>query len=136
MMDLEEAKKIIEAYDALVDRAIATTGIPGTDFHAYIDTDSADHARLSIEDDKAVLTWNTYESDYYGGGHLSNESAKFDAAFLFLSEKEFKAGITKIKKEIAERDAKVRKAQEKIWRERQEANERAMLAQLRAKYGT
>jgi hypothetical protein len=117
----------------LIDRAIEAVQPEGGH---YASVDHDDLPRLSIDGDNAVLTWREYESDYYGGGYQNNEIAPFPAFLLSLGEAEFKAVMSKTKREIAEREAKVRAAQDAVSRDRQEAHERAVLAALQRKYGS
>jgi hypothetical protein len=124
------AAKIIEAYDALVDRALDVTGITG--YYASVDSD--DRPRLRIDGETATLTWRAHESDYYGGGYTTDESTQFPAALLFLSDAEFEAFKKRAEKEAHERYAKVREAQLAVQRERQEAHDRAEWERLRRKF--
>ena len=130
-----EAEQLIDDYEALVDRAIQICGA-GCGYYASVDYD--DWPRLRIEPkpsgDEGVLIWREYESDYYGGGHCEDETARFPAELLFLSDEDFEKWKTTTAKEIIERDERVRAAQEAVARDRQIAQERAMLAMLKRKY--
>lgn len=127
----KDVVKIIASYDALVDRAIAACA-PGCGHYSSVSHD--DHPRLSVDGDTATLTWREYESDYYGGGYCTDESAQFPAALLSLGDDEFRATQAAVRAEISERERRVRAAQKAVARDRAEAHERAVYAALKAKY--
>ena len=130
-MNKTEAINIIKAYNELLARAIdITNDVP---YYASVDSDS--NASISIEDDKVVLRWKNYESDYYGGGSLVDESTNFPLDVLFLTDAELETMRTKIKKDVAEKEAKVRAAQKAVEKDRAEARDKAEWARLKNKFG-
>jgi hypothetical protein len=133
MSGIVEAAELIEKYDALVERAIEVAGLPGNG--SFVETD--DRPRLSIDVDAqtATLTWRGYESDYYGSGSTTDERTTFSAFPLFMPDDVFEKWRDKTIQEAEERDARVRKAQLAVERDRREAHDRAEWARLRAKYG-
>ena len=129
--DLETAISVVEAYQKLLYRALKI--VSDVPYRASID--DRDRTFLDFDGDEAILLWVEYESDYYGGGHLETRSTRFPASVLFLSDDELAALRRKVKKEEAERDAKLRAAQAAVARDRQEAHDRAEFARLSAKFG-
>lgn len=135
---LERAKEIIEAYEALVARALEI--VSEFPFMAYVDDSHG--VVLSLDGENAVLTWCEYESDYYGGGHLDDQSTSFPAVVLVLSDEGLKSLRAEAKREQErllkaeeERQRKVKEAQAIIAAQRKEAHDRAEYARLTAKYG-
>lgn len=126
----EEAHKIVARYEDLLSRAGRVTGA-APHYSSYYDDDLP---YLTLEGDDVVVQWREYESDYYGGGSCTTESTRFPIDVLLMTEDELKAMQKKVDEEEKKRAAKVRRAQEVIARERQEAHERAVYAALKAKY--
>lgn len=127
--DLNSAIKIVEAYQALVARAIEIVTIMK---YSLIDVDV--NVTLTFDEDVVVLTWQCYESDYYGGGSLETEHVKFPASHLFLTNDELTTILYQKQKEEAERQAKVYAAQLAVKKDREESRDRAEYARLKAKY--
>lgn len=127
----DAAAKIVADYDALVERAIEITN----DIPFYASVDYNDRPRLSFDGDDAVLNWREYESDYYGGGSTIDESTRFPAYILFMSDDELSKLRAKTKKDVAEQERRVKAAQEAVARDRAELNDRADFARLQKKYG-
>ena len=77
-------EEIIEAYDALIRRAVAVVdGAP------YWQDPEEDHASLVIENDNATLTWPTMISAY-GDGYLEAKRISFPVTLLLLSDYDLK----------------------------------------------
>lgn len=129
-MDAAEISKVINDYDGLVERAVTIAN--GHPFFKYID--AGDVNDLMIDDDRLVITWKEYESDYYGGGNLSEDTYAIPLSLVSLSDAEITEMQTKAGREADERAAKVRAAEQAVARERQEIQERHMLTLLKAKY--
>lgn len=130
--DLSDARKIVEAYEELVDRALGI--VSDVPFYASVDDD--DHGvALTFDGDKAVLSWTSYDSDYYGGGSLNDDSSAFPAEVLFMPDKELSALRARVKEEEQERQRKVAAAEEAVRRQRAEARDRSEYARLCKKYG-
>jgi hypothetical protein len=129
--DLEHAKEIVAAYETLLERALEV--VSDVPFYSCVDDDK--NAALTFDGEEAVLSWSSYESDYYGGGSISHDEARFPANALFLSDTELAALRKKVKKEEAEKNNRLRRAQEAVARDRAEAWDRAEFARLTAKYG-
>lgn len=115
-------KEIIAAYDALVVRAIEIAR--DYPFNAYIDEDNG--VLLKIDGDKAILSWCTYDSDYYGGGSISHDAFVIRSYFLSLSDKELADYRKRERAEEAERNRKVTEARVKV------AADRKRIAAIRA----
>lgn len=130
-MDTKDAIKIIDAYDALVERAVQV--VSDRPFLAAIDEEHG--VTIEIEGDEVVLRWCEYEFDYYGGGHVENNATRFPSFALFMTDDELAAYRKKVNAEDDERNAKVQQAQFAVQKERQEAHEQAVLAQLINRYG-
>ena len=131
-MKREEAEKIVAAYRALVERALEIVSRPPF-YESLVEHD--DLPLLSFDGDDAVLEWKRAEGDYYGGSYLTKEEQRFPAYTLFLSDEELSELCARFAKDEAERQAKVRRAQEIIHRQAVEAHDRAEFERLKKKYG-
>lgn len=129
-MTLDEARKIVEAYEALVDHALKIV----SDVPFYVSVGDDDYAHLHFDGDNAVLSWCSYESDYYGGGSLSHDEGTFPAEALLLSDADLKTLRARVKKEAVERNAKLKAAEAAVARDRAEARDKAEFARLKAKF--
>ena len=129
-MTKDEAIKIVDDYNRLLGRALEITD--NTPFYSSVDGD--DNASLSFDGDDVVLSWKEYQSDYYGGGYLDDETFKFPIDILLMDDKDFTALCKKVVAEEEERNARLRAAQAAVERDRREAHERAVYAQLKAKF--
>lgn len=78
-------EEIIEAYDALIDRAVAIA-----DRAPYWKNPELDHASLTIDGDVATLTWPRADS-CYGDCYLESNRATFPVSLLLLDDAEFEA---------------------------------------------
>lgn len=130
---------IIDAYNALVARAIEIAR--DYPFNAYIDEDNGVH--LEIDGDKAILFWCTYESDYYGGGSISNSTFDMRLDFLSLTDKELADYRKRTRAEEAERNKKVAAARAKVAEDRKrmaairaEERDKAEFERLKTKFGS
>ena len=85
--DLKAAMAVVDAYEELIARALEIV----SDVPFYASVDDNDGARITFDGDDAVLSWSSYESDYYGGGSLIDDTTRFPAAVLFLSDAELSA---------------------------------------------
>jgi hypothetical protein len=131
MSDLEDLRRIVANYESLIMRAIAiATSGP---FSSSVEWDNNPY--ITLENDDVVLSWNQYESDYYGGGYLRDEEARFPIKFLLMPDEELTPALQSFSKEKREQAEKVRRAQDLIAAERAEAYERAEFARLSKKYG-
>lgn len=128
-MTLQEAKDIVLAYEELLAQALRTMYMPNGQGV------EEDRAILFFSDDQPKLKWVEYESGYYGDGHLSDQEADVDANLLLLPADDLEAVIASAAKEDTERREKLRRAQEAVQRDRAEAQERALFAHLKQKYG-
>lgn len=129
--DITKAKEIVDAYEVLLARALKVV----SDVPFYHCVDDEEYAALSFDGDEAVLSWCSYESDYYGGGSVSNDEGRFPASALLLTDDELSALRKKIKQEEAEKQQRLRQAEETVRKERAEAADRAEFARLSRKYG-
>lgn len=127
----EDVVKILAGYEDLLIRASQVTN--KSPHYSSVDFED-DIPYLTLDGDEVVIQWREYESDYYGGGYCTTETTRFPLDVLLLTEAELKAMQAKVEAEKKARDEKVRRAQAIIAAERQEAHERAVLAQLKAKY--
>ena len=130
-MTIDEAKQTVEAYEHLLSRALEIV----SDEPFYHCVDDYKNAALSFDGDEAVLSWCSYESDYYGGGSISHDEGRFPAIALLMKDEQLSALRKKIKQEDAEKRRKLRRAEEAVRKEREEAKDRFEYARLSAKYG-
>lgn len=130
-MNLAEAAKIIEEYNRLVECALKVV----SDVPFYAGTDNERYATIAINGEEVVLAWVEYDSDYYGGGSMRECDTRFPSQVLFMTDEELKALRKKVKAEEAERQRKVRAAEQAVERDRAEARDRAEYARLSAKFG-
>lgn len=131
IVDLERAKEIVKSYEDLLDRALKI--VSDEPFYHCVDDDK--NATLTFDGKEAVLSWCSYESDYYGGGSISHDEGRFPANTLLLTDIELRAFQKKIKNENDEMEKRLMRAQEVVREEREEARDRAEYARLSAKYG-
>lgn len=125
-------KDTITAYDDFIARAVAISALPGIGSKCV---GADDMPRLRIKNDAVELVWMEYESDYYGGGDLTENSTELPLHALIASDSDFAAFRSEIEKEATEKARKVREARLAVERDRQEAADRANYARLIAKYG-
>ncbi len=130
-IDRDRIEKVIVDYDALIERAL-TAVAPGCGYYAAVEPE--DLHRLRLDGDTAWLEWREAENDWDGVPCASTRSASFPAALLLMSSEDFVAFQTQTKKELAEREAAKQTAYLERQRETKERNERALLAELKAKY--
>ena len=110
-------------------------------FNAYIDEDNGVHLENDV--DKAILFWCTYESDYYGGGSISNSTFDMRLDFLSLTDKELADYRKRTRAEEAERNKKVAAASAKVAEDRKrmaairaEERDKAEFERLKTKFGS
>ena len=125
-------KDTITAYDDFIARAVAISALPGIGSKC-VDADKM--PRLRVTNNAVELVWMEYESDYYGGGDLTENSTELPLHALLASDSEFAAFRSEIEKEETGRANKLRAARLAVERDRQEAADRANYARLIAKYG-
>lgn len=119
---------VIAAYDAIVKRAVDIPYWP-----AAACAPPHKFARLSIDGDTATLTWPHAELEF-GDPYIEAGSTTFPASLLLLSDAELPAALTAWtdeQKAAAEREQQAAKA---AAARQKEADERATLATLKAKY--
>jgi hypothetical protein len=128
---IQTAKEIVAAYEKLLARAVEI--VSDVPFYHCIDDDES--ITLTFDGDEAVLSWSSYESDYYGGGSISHDEGRFPASALMLTDDELMELRKKVKKEEAEEERRLRRAQEAVRKEREEEADRIEYARLAAKFG-
>ena len=119
-------ESIVEAYDALIDRAIQIAN--GAPYNMFCSEE--DYARLQFEGVNAVLTWPEAQSGYYNSVSIEKQRVKFPAALLALSPEDF-AKWKAAEQAKAQASAMERRAAE---HRLNEMRERAALVKLKAKY--
>jgi hypothetical protein len=130
IVDIKRAKEVVKAYEELLARALEIVGdVP---FYHCVDDDK--NAALTFDGDEAVLSWCSYESDYYGGGSISHDEGRFPVSALMLTDTELSALRKKVKEEEAEKQNRLRRAQEAVRKEREEERDRTEYARLSAKF--
>lgn len=127
---LESVVETINAYFDLLQRAIFI--VQEVPFYAFIDND--DSVALTLEGQEAVLSWSSYDSDYYGGGHLTRNETRFPADALLMSNAALSALRKKVKAEEKERNDRLRAAEAAVAENRKELRDRSEFARLTAKY--
>src|SRR5208337_5021466 len=98
---IARAKNTVEWYAALVKRALDIATSEDKPFCSYLDED--DRPALSFDGDDVVLTWTTFESDYYNSCCKTLEVHKFPAWALFTPDSELVAMREKAAAEECER---------------------------------
>lgn len=121
-----DTAKLIEQYDALVERAKEI--VKNSPKFVWIDNEA--FCKLAVSEDEATLSWPESESGYYDSYTIENRSATFPAHLLTMPDEDF-AAWTRLSKKRKEEANKA--AIEEHHRQR-EAQERDVLAQLKAKY--
>lgn len=119
-MTIEEAEKLVAAYEALCERA---SKIWCFDHDEYI--------RVWFQDGKAYAQSARIEVGYYGDGHVEAEQFSCEPELMLMSDEEFNAWL-KAKNDERRREELLHVAAKEQERERQE---RAMYEHLRQKYG-
>lgn len=129
-MTMEEAVGIIDNYNELLQRALLIV----SKAPYYHGVEHEENAVLTIEEDEASISWIEAESDYYGGYSVNERMGSFPARLLLESDDTIKKLHRLVAAEEKEKSEKVAKAQAIILLERQVEAERALFAQLSAKY--
>lgn len=125
-----DAVKIIDAYRSLLEWALEI--VRDVPYSASVDAENYPH--ISISGDEVILFWKEYDSDYYGGGSLEENEARFPVRALAYNPEELRAVREKMKAAERERLKKVRAAEAAVARDRAEQHDRAEFARLSAKY--
>jgi hypothetical protein len=127
-MDVTKATELVGAYEALLDRAYnVVEGAPyWAGAKAYVDQD---HMALHIAGDTATFSWAATDSAD-DSCTLERHKLEFPASLLFLGEEEFSAWKEDERRKY---DAEMAALRETAIRVRED-QERALLAQLQAKY--
>lgn len=126
----EDAVRIVEAYEALVDRAVEIAKAPP--FNAGIDMwhdNASSYARLVFQDGRAILQWpcaTTYGDD----ADLRDRDTSFPIGLLFLPDDKLAECMARAREEQEARE----RAESERYRQENEARERSALAALMAKY--
>lgn len=124
---------IIDAYDALVRRAVEVTNLPLPENESRR-CSLSDMPRLRLDPHRAILTWREYESDYYGGGCCVDATAEIKLHLLTMSDEEFAKHKLAVELHATENAKRLRKARDAVKRAQNEAQDRAEYARLKAKY--
>jgi len=130
-MKEDDAVAVIEAYDALVDLALARAA----EWRGWGLYFNAETAKVCVSDDGqlVVQAWRA-GSDGYDGYELEEESFVMPLAFALASEDE-RAAIIAERKRIEERDRRIQEAADRDRAERErEAQDRAEFERLKAKF--
>ena len=128
MTTQQEAEAAIDLYGALVARAVRV--VAGAPFWKYVSESESGFACLSIEGETATLVWPEASGGLDEGSSIEPESCSFPVALLFISDDELAAWRAE-QRTIYER---VEQARLTVIASATEARERAVLAQLKAKY--
>lgn len=105
-MTIDEAKEIVEAYEALLEHAMATLRMPGG---CYVDKDSV---TLHFDGNDPTLKWFTYESGDYGDGYMSENNTKIPVELFLMSPDELDEAIDDATLEDMDRREKLRRSNE------------------------
>src|SRR5271157_4588644 len=104
-MTLEEAKRIIASYEALLKHALFILSAPP--WYSSV----GDYPSLSFSDELFTVTWREYESDYYGGGHMETIQVDIDADVMITSHDKIAADHANAKKEAIQQNKRLRAAE-------------------------
>lgn len=129
-MTEEDITKVIDAYDALCEKAILIAD--GPPFHKLVDIDAG--VVLAVEDSEVILSWQETEGGYDGGAYLRTSTLNIPIAAMLLTVAQIKASHKHLAKVEKEREAREHVARQEAAAIRQEAFERAEYLRLVRKF--